>query len=499
MLRFVDDHPEIDYVIIYMRSRVFRNHTDAAITKRALLEKGVRLISAKEEFGEGYMADAMEAITDIMNEVQVRQSGEDIKVKMLHKAKNGGTTGRAKLGYLNVRKNFDGRLVNTIDIDPDRAQLIQWAFEAYASGEYTLIELQSALADQGLTTRKTARLRSQPVSVSQLSVILHDPYYTGVISYKGELYPGRHEPLITKELFLRVQDVLNERARRGQRDIVHHHWLKGLLYCQHCHVQGRRSRLVFSQNRGNGGIYYYFICTGRQQGLCNLPSLPASEIEAQVARQFALLELPHDFVEKIRSDIEAALGDVQELDRRTRANFAKEIHKLDVREEHLLDLASDGELVTSKLKERLRNIKLQRDVLKEKLERTDAQIARGAAAMLIYLEMLAHPGKLYRESTDNARRQLLEAFYVELRVSEDTEVDASAREPVQELRDAAAAMRLAAIEKVGPQKHKNPSLSAGAYALLSSVGLLSEIFQSHGVSKTTLVAGTGFEPATSGL
>ncbi|MBD8219577.1 hypothetical protein IFU40_13130 [Microbacterium sp. CFBP 13617] len=34
-------------------------------------------------------AGAMEAITDIMNEVQVRQSGEDIRNKLLHKAKNG--------------------------------------------------------------------------------------------------------------------------------------------------------------------------------------------------------------------------------------------------------------------------------------------------------------------------------------------------------------------------------------------------------------------------
>ena len=81
MLRYVDEHPEVGYVVIDMRSRVFRNFTDAAITKRALLEKGVRLVSAKEEFGEGYMGDAMEAITDIMNEVRVRQSGEDIKVR----------------------------------------------------------------------------------------------------------------------------------------------------------------------------------------------------------------------------------------------------------------------------------------------------------------------------------------------------------------------------------------------------------------------------------
>ena len=48
-------------MIIYMRSRAFRNFTDAAVTKRQLAEKGVTLVSVKEDFGEGYMADAMEA------------------------------------------------------------------------------------------------------------------------------------------------------------------------------------------------------------------------------------------------------------------------------------------------------------------------------------------------------------------------------------------------------------------------------------------------------
>lgn len=44
-------------------------------------------------------------------------SGEDIKVKLEHKVASGGSVGRAKLGYVNVRKDFDGRLVNTIDVD----------------------------------------------------------------------------------------------------------------------------------------------------------------------------------------------------------------------------------------------------------------------------------------------------------------------------------------------------------------------------------------------
>src|SRR5690349_971942 len=49
MLRYLKDHPgEIDYVIIYMRSRAFRNYVDAGVTERQLAGLGVKLISAKE-------------------------------------------------------------------------------------------------------------------------------------------------------------------------------------------------------------------------------------------------------------------------------------------------------------------------------------------------------------------------------------------------------------------------------------------------------------------
>lgn len=253
LLRYVEEHPDVRYVVIYMRSRAFRNLADAAITKRILASMGVKLISAKEDFGEGYMADAMEAVTDIMNEVQVRQSGEDIKQKLLNNAKNGGTVGRAKHGYINDRKDFDGRLVNTISVDERRAPLIQWAFEQYATAEYSVWRLATLLGDMGLTTRASAKRPERPVSPSALAKILRDPYYTGMLPFKGTLYPGRHEALVSQETFLACQAILDRRNRKGDRDFVHFHYLKGMLYCGLCDAEGRVRRLVYSQSQGNGG------------------------------------------------------------------------------------------------------------------------------------------------------------------------------------------------------------------------------------------------------
>src|SRR5579871_1807435 len=99
MMERIRRERDVDYVIIYMRSRVFRNYIDAGITKQELEQYGVRIVSSKEDFGQGFIAEGMEALTDVINWMEVRRNGEDVRVKMANKAMNGGTIGKAKVGY----------------------------------------------------------------------------------------------------------------------------------------------------------------------------------------------------------------------------------------------------------------------------------------------------------------------------------------------------------------------------------------------------------------
>ncbi len=153
----------------------------------------------------------MKAIADVVREVQVRQNGEDIRVKMLNKAKNGDTLGRAKLGYLNVRKRVDGHEIRTIEPDPERRDFIALAFELFASGDYRIETLQAKLTEVGLRMPGT----NMPVSVQTVHKLLRDRYYLGYVLYKGIERQGRHEALVTSELFERVQRVLDSHSGLG--------------------------------------------------------------------------------------------------------------------------------------------------------------------------------------------------------------------------------------------------------------------------------------------
>ncbi|MGV8883835.1 MAG: recombinase zinc beta ribbon domain-containing protein [Rhodoglobus sp.] len=158
----------------------------------------------------------------------------------------------------------------------------------------------------------------------------------------GRLYVGRHEALISKETFLKVQEILDQRNREGDRDIVHFHFLKGVLYCGECKQAGRRSRLLYSQNTGNGGMYEYFICTAHQRRLCSTPAIRVEQLEALVVRAVAAEQYERDAIDDMSALITSSVHDLLAADRDVKAQLRIQLSKLEMQEERLIDLAASG-------------------------------------------------------------------------------------------------------------------------------------------------------------
>jgi site-specific DNA recombinase len=516
LLAYLKAHPEIKYVFIYMRSRAFRNYTDAAITKRQLLEMGVKLISAKEDFGEGIMADAMEAVTDIMNEVQVRLSGQDISIKMANKAKHGGTNGLAKIGYLNSRILVDGRKVNSITVDEERAPLVIRGFELFATGKYTLDSLLEIVTDAGLT----APNQTKPITRDTLHRMLRQRYYIGKLSYKGVEYQGRHEPLISEELFNRVQRVLDSHQGSGTRERQHPHYLKGLVYCGRC-----KHRFTIMPGRGNGGTYFYFICRGRQQKLCNHPYVPVDVMEQAVEQHYAEAVIVASDVRDLgRARVHEAVDSHYELSDELRQQFATRLEKLDSKESYFLDLAAEEGWPKDKLRTKLTDIRTEQGQIRRQLEHAENQLQVGRDIFLSALDLLDKPDELYITGNEVVRSILNRAFFTRLYVDGSRVTDQELNEPFDTLHEAYTIYRRQQAEQAAP-KHfyrrsdvmlvtDDAAISLGSSdvpEIARSAGLLAETgapsrktlievlasaLSGHGSSTTVMVGTTGFEPAT---
>lgn len=120
----------------------------------ALQQAGVLLVSATENIDETPSGMLLHGIISTIAEFYSRNLATEVTKGMPQKAAGGGTLGKAPIGYLNVRTRDElGREARTVELDPERAPLVEWAFKAYASGNWTVSQLHDELTSRGLKSR----------------------------------------------------------------------------------------------------------------------------------------------------------------------------------------------------------------------------------------------------------------------------------------------------------------------------------------------------------
>jgi DNA invertase Pin-like site-specific DNA recombinase len=249
-----------DFVIVHKVDRLARNRDDDAVITAQLQAAGAQLVSVTENIDQTPSGLLLHGIMSSIAEFYSRNLANEVIKGTQQKVSAGGTPHAAPIGYCNSRELVAGREMRTVVVDEERAGLIQWAFEAYASGNYTLNGLAAELADRGLTQRPTPKRAARPLPTNKLHDVLRNRYYLGVVTWRGVEYPGKHPALVTPETFAAVQAVLAAHRLSGERSYKPRQYLSGSVCCARC-----GSRLQFSITTGRRGDRYdYFICAGRR-------------------------------------------------------------------------------------------------------------------------------------------------------------------------------------------------------------------------------------------
>ncbi len=93
-------------------------------------------------------------------------------------------------------------------LDYERAPYVKLAFALAATGDHTITSITELLEDAGLRSRATLKRPSRPLSRSMVHRLLREEYYTGMVTRGGIKRPGLHPPIIDRETFERVQQIL---------------------------------------------------------------------------------------------------------------------------------------------------------------------------------------------------------------------------------------------------------------------------------------------------
>jgi hypothetical protein len=188
----------------------------------------------------------------------------------------------------------------TIGIDLEKAPKIRKLFEIYATGEHNLISLANWCKERGLEGNL-----SKEISTSNIQKILQNVFYIGLMKYKGEIFEGKHNPLISKKLFDKVQEVLKQRGRPRHKSTIEPQVFCGLLRCGTCGMMITGEYRVKKQKNGNEHYYTYYHCTKKRKGFkCLEPCIRQEKLDEQISSLLQKVSLRPDWAEKLNTRLE---------------------------------------------------------------------------------------------------------------------------------------------------------------------------------------------------
>lgn len=287
---------KLDVILCTKLDRLFRNTKDFLDTTDYFEQKNVMFVCLEGSIDTtnpaGRVFSTMRAA---FGQFERETTAERVRDVMKSRAEDGKYNGGiAPFGYSVENKN--------LVINPDEGELIKEIYQLYLERR-SILFVTHKLNDEGKKTRKGELWA--PVSIRR---ILTTPTYYGEFvynkrshTYRGELKRnakekfirgmGKHEPLISKEIFDQVQEIIRQQARLAPRK-TSKYLLSGLVFCKLC-----GSRMQGHLSRKN---HAYYTCNGhthKGNAKCVGNAIRVDTLESRITENLKSLSINQDSLE----------------------------------------------------------------------------------------------------------------------------------------------------------------------------------------------------------
>ena len=314
----------IQAILAHKLDRACRNIRDAVRLQELEDTCGVKLVFVENQFGPGaagmlsfnVMASVAQYYSDNLRSEVMK--GQDEKVLQ------GWLPCGVPFGYMNVDDRNE-----PIQPHPEQSQAVIRMFDLYSTGNLTFETLAEQLWREGHVYSA-----SQPrFGRTGLSYFLNNRFYIGEITYRGQTHPGKHKPLVSRQLFNACQDVLNGRTRRTNNR--NHPLSGGILTCAYCGSMITGELIRRSLRSGGVQEHLYYRCAN------NHPDHPtvrwkAEDLDQAIHEDLASMRLDTELSEWFRRSLTAAFADTDAQQKRQRQMLLKRRTELANMQDRLL-------------------------------------------------------------------------------------------------------------------------------------------------------------------
>ncbi len=244
-------------VLVVEIERLARGDTiDQGIVAQAFRQSGAKIITPvktydpNNEFDEEYFEFSL-----FMSRREYKTIKRRMQAGRLASIKEGNyICSRTPYGY---RKISPEPKVHTLEVIPEEAEVVKLIYKLYLDGHGAKF-ISAELNRMGIKPQK-----SQLWESPSIKKILTNPLYCGKIGWKTKsngdtVYQGKHEPIISEEIFNAVQykKKNNPAAQLHPNDRLLNYY-HGVMYCSHCGHQMKRRFIA-------GSGHEHLLCAYRQ-------------------------------------------------------------------------------------------------------------------------------------------------------------------------------------------------------------------------------------------
>lgn len=435
---------KFDMVISWKINRVSRKLEDVLKIVNILEKNNITFKSYSEPFETDTPAGRMQfQMMALIGEFERGTIAQNVKMGMIAKAKTGNWCGGRVLGYDLVPNNSpeeEKKGKNKLEINEKEAKIVRFIFNEYSKGKgYKAIT--NKMNKLGYKTKK-----GNNFSVGSIRDILTNPVYIGEIRYnvrqnwsekrRRNINPnpirvkGKHEAIIDRELWDKVQLILESKKGKPSRIYDGEYPLTGILRCPKCGAGMVISRTTNTLADGTKKRIAYYCCgnwKNKGTSVCNSNTIRVDKANEYVFKKIEELVSNEAMIKAVVKNINKERKDKVKPAKRLLSDIDKELEKLDKRKRKIFEAYEDDILTKEEFQIRKDELNEKIRILEEEKKPLLNTISEDVSEEIPYefiKDILMNFSKVLNSSVSREQqKKLLHMIISEITMNESREIE----------------------------------------------------------------------------
>ncbi|MBQ8465508.1 MAG: recombinase family protein [Alphaproteobacteria bacterium] len=369
MLDFIRSRNKKTAIVVNCIDRLQRSDEDNPALNKLRKDGKIELHFMKEHIILDETSPVQDIFTWKMNVLMAGNYTDSLSYNVKRSRKRylnlGQCQGRAPLGYLN-RRNDENKAI--VIIDPERGPIIKRLYQEYATGKHSIHTIWLLSKELGLTSRAKHHV-GEPICQNAIYDILTNPFYYGEMCINGEFYKHNYEPIISKELFDKVQKTFVNNGNHNRNNIEEYaktpYTFRGIIHCKECGCLITPE----TKTKKNGKQYIYLRC-GHPNRVCHQPIVNENQIIEQLKCELLdKITIPQTLQELLKQKLLQELNDTSAFNKKMKSDITNKLNEIKFKEDNLLDFYLEGKLSQDKYEEKQKQFSQMHQELEQTAEK----------------------------------------------------------------------------------------------------------------------------------